>query len=172
MVKYTHGYGSVSPRSSQKVLEYSAFFYPLSSPMIYSAGLLVYVREVLSTGLFWQIYVPAYLLLLLGWYTIRRWMIKPDDMPAPLNKLSILSIVPFVRSRYDFLNWGFQSTGQTVFRFRLLDVGPLLRLLVILLKCCSIRNRWWQFSAKAAGLRFSRLKGSTYTLGSTICLVV
>ena len=43
-------------------------------------------------------------------------------MPVSLNSLSISNIVPFVRNRYHFLSWGFQSTGQTVFRFRLLNV--------------------------------------------------
>ena len=140
--------------------------------MIYSAGLLVYVRGVLSTGLFWQIYVPIYLLLILGGYNVRRWMTKPDDMPASLNKLSVLNIVPFVRSRYDFLNWGFQSTGETVFRFRLFNVGHLPCTLAALLTPRSDRNRWWPFPVKAADRRFLRLKGLTYTLEPTTCLVV
>lgn len=140
--------------------------------MVYSAGLSVYVREVLSTGIFWQIYVPIYLLLLLGVYNARRWMTKPDDMPAPLIKLSILNIVPFVRSRYDFLNWGFQSTGKTVFRFRLFNVGHLPCTLAALLKPCSDRNGWWPFLVKAEDRRFLRLKGLTYTPEPTTCLVV
>lgn len=89
---------------------------------MHPAGLLVFVREVLTKGLFWQICVLVILLLLLCEYAVRWWTIKRDDTPATLNSLSISNIIPFVRNRYDFLNWGFQSTGETVFRFRLLNV--------------------------------------------------
>jgi len=93
---------------------------------MHPAGLSVFVQEVLTTGLFWQICVLIILLLLLCEYAVCWWTGKKDGMPASLNGLSISTIVPFVRNRYDFLNWGFQSTGETVFRFRLLNVrhGP------------------------------------------------
>lgn len=86
------------------------------------AGLTVFVREVLTLGLFWQICVLVILLLLLCEYVLCWWSAKRSDMPVLLNGLSISNILPFVRNRYDFLNWGFQSTGETVFRFRLLNV--------------------------------------------------
>ena len=114
----------------------------------------MFVREVLTTGLFWQICVLLILLLLLCEYAVRWWTTKWDDMPTALNSLSISTIVPFVRNRYDFLNWGFQSTRETVFRFRLLNVRHALYTLITLLTRWLHRNRWWQFPVKAADQRF------------------
>ena len=93
---------------------------------MHPAGLSVFVLEVPTTGLFWQICVLLILLLLLCDYAVRWWTAKRDDMPASLSSLSISTIVPFVRNRYDFLNRGFQSTGETLFRFRLLNVRHTL----------------------------------------------
>lgn len=73
-------------------------------------------------GLFWQIGVVLILFLFLCEYVVRWWTTRGDDIPVSLNCLSISTIVPFVRNRYDFLNRGFQSTGETVFQFRLLNV--------------------------------------------------
>ena len=89
---------------------------------MHPAGLSVFVREVLTARLFWLICALVILSLLLYERAIRWWTTKGDDMPTSLDSLSISTIVPFVRNRYDFLNWGFQSTGETVFRFRLLNV--------------------------------------------------
>lgn len=89
---------------------------------MHPAGLLVFVREVLTTGLFWQIAILLIIFLFLCEYVVHWWTTKGDDIPASLNSLSISTLVPFVRNRYDFLNWGFQSTGETVFQFRLLNV--------------------------------------------------
>jgi len=93
---------------------------------MHPAGLSVFVQDVLTTGLFWQVCVLVIILLLLCEYAVRWWTAKRDDMPVSLNSLSISTIVPFVSNRYDFLNWGFQSTGETVFRFRLLNVRHVL----------------------------------------------
>jgi len=89
---------------------------------MHPAGLSVFVREVLTPGLLWLICALAILSLLLYECAVRWWAIGGADMPTSLNSLSISTIVPFVRNRYDFLNRGFQSTGETVFRFRLLNV--------------------------------------------------
>ena len=97
---------------------------------MHPGGLSVFVREVLTTGLFWQTCVLVILSLFLCAHIGLWWATKGDDMPTPLNSLSISTIIPFVRNRYDFLNWGFQSTGETVFRFRLLNVRHFLRTLV------------------------------------------
>ena len=118
------------------------------------AGLSVFIREVLTTGLFWQICVLVILLLLLCEYAVRWWTTNGADMPTPLNSLSISNIVPFVRNRYDFLNWGFQKTGETVFGFRLLNVRYLQGAQVTLLTRCFNRNKWWLSPAKAADQRF------------------
>ena len=93
---------------------------------MHPTGLSVFVRDVLTTGLFWQICVLFILLLLPCQYAVRWWTTNKDDMPASLNSLSISTIAPFVRNRYDFLNRGFQSTGEAVFRFRLLNVRHIL----------------------------------------------
>jgi hypothetical protein len=111
-------------------------------------------------------------LLLLCEYAVHRWTTKRDDMPSSLNSLSISNIVPFVRNRYDFLNWGFQSTGETVFQFRLLTVRHVQCTPVTLLTRRFNRNQWWPFPVKAADQRFWRLRVSTYTLASRTCSVV
>jgi hypothetical protein len=94
---------------------------------MHPAGLSVFVREVLATGLFWQIGVVLILFLFVCEHVVRWWTAKGDDIPASLNSLSISTIIPFVRNRYDFLNRGFQSTGETVFQFRLLTVRHIHR---------------------------------------------
>lgn len=119
-----------------------------------AAGLSVFVREVLPTGLFWQICVLVIILLLVCEYAVRWWTTKEDDMPVLSSGLSISTIGPFVRNRYDFLNWGFQRTGETVFRFRLLNVHHFLCALITLLTRQFHRNQWWPFQAKAADRRF------------------
>jgi sterol 14-demethylase len=121
---------------------------------MHPAGLSVFVREVLTTGLFWQICVLVIILLLVCEYAVRWWTAKTDDMPTSLNGLSISTIVPFVRNRYDFLNWGFQNTGETVFRFRLFTVRHFLSALITLLTRWFHRNQWWPFPVKAADQRF------------------
>jgi hypothetical protein len=42
---------------------------------------------------------------------------------ASLPGLFIFNISPFYYRRFDFLKWGFQMTGHSVFQFRLLRVG-------------------------------------------------
>lgn len=139
---------------------------------MHPAGLSVFVRDVLTTGPFWHIAVLIILLLLLCEYAVYRWTAKRDDTPSSLNSLSISNIVPFVRNRYDFLNWGFQSTGETVFQFRLFNVRHVQCASVTLLTCCFNRNQWWPSPAKAADQPFWRLRVLTYTLASRICSVV
>ena len=115
---------------------------------MHSAGLSVFVRDVLTTGLFWQICVLVILLLLLCEYAVRWWTPKRDDMPTSLRSLSIFTIIPFVRNRYDFLNWGFQSTGETVFRFRLLNVRHVPYPSITLFKRCFIEICGGRFRRK------------------------
>jgi sterol 14-demethylase len=45
-----------------------------------------------------------------------------NEAPKSLPGLPFLSIVPFFRQRYDFLNWGFRVTGQSTFQFQLMNV--------------------------------------------------
>jgi len=44
------------------------------------------------------------------------------DTPVKLPGHPFLAIFPFFRQRFDFLNWGFQVTGQPIFQFQLLRV--------------------------------------------------
>jgi hypothetical protein len=47
---------------------------------------------------------------------------------ATLPGFFIFNVIPFFQKRYDFLNWGFAATGDSIFQFRLLRVRlfPLL----------------------------------------------
>lgn len=47
---------------------------------------------------------------------------EPADAPTSLPCSSLFAITPFFRQRYNFLNWGFHATGQSVFKFNLLRV--------------------------------------------------
>ncbi|KAJ7167321.1 cytochrome P450 [Mycena crocata] len=49
--------------------------------------------------------------------------LQEDGLEAPksLPGLPCLSIIPFFRQRYDFLNWGFRVTGQSMFQFQLMN---------------------------------------------------
>jgi hypothetical protein len=53
--------------------------------------------------------------------------LQEDGLQAPtsLPGLPFLSIVPFFRQRYDFLNWGFHVTGDSNFQFQLMSVCPV-----------------------------------------------
>ena len=117
-------------------------------------GLTVFAQEVLTPGLFWEICVLVILLLVLFEYAVHWWTTQRGDMPMSLNSLSISNIVPFVRNRYDFLNWGFQSTGETVFRFRLLNVRHVQCAFLTLLTRYPNRSQWSPFPVKAADQRF------------------
>ncbi|KAF7360448.1 hypothetical protein MVEN_00775200 [Mycena venus] len=44
-----------------------------------------------------------------------------DEAPKSLPGPPFLSIIPFFRQRYDFLNWGFHVTGQPTFQFKLMN---------------------------------------------------
>ena len=53
------------------------------------------------------------------------------NSPVSFSDSWIFAIWPFFRNRFDFLNAGFRSTGQTLFKFKLLFVrcsSALLRL--------------------------------------------
>jgi sterol 14-demethylase len=44
------------------------------------------------------------------------------DAPVKLPGHPLLAVFPFFRQRFNFLNWGFQVTGQSIFQFQLLLV--------------------------------------------------
>ena len=99
-----------------------------------------------TPGLVWQLCVLVILLLLLCEHVDCWWTTKRGDIPVSLNSLSVSNIVPFVRNHYEFLNFGFQSTGETLFWFQPLNVRhvrspSLMSFLHINLN----RNKWCPF---------------------------
>ncbi|KAJ6473585.1 cytochrome P450 [Mycena vitilis] len=76
------------------------------------------------------------------------------EVPKSLPGLPYLSIVPFFRRRYDFLNWGFHVTGQSTFQFQLMSNT------VIVLSGASARKAF--FAAKGFDLTegFKMLSGA------------
>lgn len=84
-------------------------------------GPYVFVQGALRASLFWETCVCFILFFVLRRYASRWWISKENTLPVSLSNFSIFNIIPFVYNRYDFLSLGFQATGETVFRFRLLN---------------------------------------------------
>jgi hypothetical protein len=65
-----------------------------------------------------------------------------DRYPVALPRSSISTAWPFFCRRFDFLNAGFQSTGQSLFKFKLFKVGCFANgyFFVSHLQLCSIRS--------------------------------
>ncbi|KAF8889672.1 cytochrome P450 [Infundibulicybe gibba] len=87
--------------------------------MPYSVGLQSAATAFLSAGFGTQftLAVVIFIAISLALSSIER---SEPDSPASLPGYSIFSIHPFFRRRYDFLNWGFHATGQSIFQFKLL----------------------------------------------------
>ena len=89
--------------------------------MPYSVGLQSATTAFLSAGFATQftVAVIAFLSIIFITSALQK---ESVDAPKFLPGYSIFHIVPFFRQRHDFLNWGFQATGQNVFQFKLLLV--------------------------------------------------
>ncbi|KAF9051577.1 cytochrome P450 [Panaeolus papilionaceus] len=87
--------------------------------MPYSVGLESAAHAFLSAGFATQftIAVITFLLIILITSALQK---EGVDSPKFLPGHSLFHITPFFRRRYDFLNWGFQATGQNIFQFNLL----------------------------------------------------
>ncbi|KXN82198.1 Lanosterol 14-alpha demethylase [Leucoagaricus sp. SymC.cos] len=87
--------------------------------MPYAIGLQAAANAFVSAGFATQftIAVIAFLSIVLIASAFQN---DAPDAPVSLPGLSLSHIVPFYRRRFDFLNWGIQATGQSVFRFKLL----------------------------------------------------
>ncbi|KJA23068.1 hypothetical protein HYPSUDRAFT_138141 [Hypholoma sublateritium FD-334 SS-4] len=87
--------------------------------MPYSVGLQSAATAFLSAGFATQftLAVIAFLAIVLITSSLQK---EGPDAPKFLPGFSLFHIIPFFRQRYDFLNWGFQATGQNVFQFQLL----------------------------------------------------
>ncbi|KAF8737882.1 hypothetical protein AX14_012256 [Amanita brunnescens Koide BX004] len=87
--------------------------------MPYAVGLHAAATAFLSSGFSIQFAVAVFLLLVIV-VLISQDKSEPDD-PVCLPCWSLFNIMPFFRKRYDFLNWGFEATGQDIYQFKLLN---------------------------------------------------
>jgi hypothetical protein len=89
--------------------------------MPYSVGMQLAATAFLSSGFAIQFAVAVLVFLVI----ISFIPASQEDVDAPksLPGNSLFHITSFFRKRYDFLNWGFQATGQNIFQFNLLRVG-------------------------------------------------
>ena len=88
--------------------------------MPYTVGLQSAATAFLSSGFAVQIAVAVIIFLVI----ISVISVSQEDVDAPrsLPGNSLFHITSFFHKRYDFLNWGFQATGQNIFQFSLLRV--------------------------------------------------
>jgi len=89
--------------------------------MPYCVGLESAANAFLSAGFPTQLAlaVVIFLAIVISLSAVQK---EPADAPASLPCFSLFAIAPFFRQRYNFLNWGFYATGQSVFKFNLLRV--------------------------------------------------
>ncbi|KAJ7126062.1 cytochrome P450 [Mycena epipterygia] len=88
--------------------------------MPYIIGLHSAASAFLSAGFATQFTVAVVICLVIVLITASLQEDGPEA-PTSLPGLPFLSIVPFFRQRYDFLNWGFHITGQSIFQFQLMS---------------------------------------------------
>ncbi|EMD35539.1 hypothetical protein CERSUDRAFT_116287 [Gelatoporia subvermispora B] len=103
------------------------------------AVLATFLPERVATWI--SIASPVVVFLLWLWAVVTREE-EGDHVPVSLPESQLLSVSPFFRSRFDFLRRGFELTGQSVYKFK------LLRNTVIVLSGESARREFFQ----AAGL--------------------
>lgn len=109
--------------------------------MPYSVGLQAASIALLSAGFATQATIAVVLLILIILVASSHSedASRKEDAPVSLPVHSVLAITPFFRRRFDFLNWGFQVTGQSMFQFKLLQVRGifiLFRWTLILSMAC------------------------------------
>lgn len=88
--------------------------------MPYSVGLQLAATAFLSSGFAIQFAVAVVVFLVI--ISVTSASQEDVDAPKSLPGYSLFHITSFFRKRYDFLNWGFQATGQNIFQFNLLRV--------------------------------------------------
>ncbi|KAJ7266889.1 cytochrome P450 [Mycena haematopus] len=88
--------------------------------MPYIIGLHSAAAAFLSAGFATQFSVAVVICLVIVLVTASH-VEDGDEAPISLPGPPFLSIVPFFRRRYDFLNWGFHVTGQSTFQFQLMN---------------------------------------------------
>jgi hypothetical protein len=92
--------------------------------MPYSVGLQAAAAALLGAGVP-VIFTTAIIIFLLIVSIASSFQKDSVDTPASLPVQSLFAIMPFFRRRYDFLNWGFQASGHSIFQFNLLRVSTL-----------------------------------------------
>ena len=88
--------------------------------MPYSVGLQLGATAFLSSGFAIQFAVAVVVFLVI--ISVTSTSQEVVDAPRSLPGYSLFHITSFFRKRYEFLNWGFQATGQNIFQFNLLRV--------------------------------------------------
>ncbi|KAF8629735.1 hypothetical protein AX15_003294 [Amanita polypyramis BW_CC] len=88
--------------------------------MPYAVGIQAVATAFLSAGFSVQFTVALLLLLAIILFITSLEKSEPDE-PAYLPCWSLCTIMPFFSRRYDFLNWGFEVTGQSIYQFKLLN---------------------------------------------------
>ena len=88
--------------------------------MPYSVGLQLAAAAFLSSGFAIQFAIAAVVFLVI--ISVTSASHEDVDTPKSLPGYTLFHITSFFRKRYDFLNWGFQVTGQNIFQFNLLRV--------------------------------------------------
>ncbi|KAJ6495285.1 cytochrome P450 [Mycena sanguinolenta] len=88
--------------------------------MPYTVGLHSAAAAFLSAGFATQFSVAVVICLVIVLVTAYH-VEDGDEAPQSLPGPPFLSIVPFFRQRYDFLNWGFHVTGQSTWQFQLMN---------------------------------------------------
>jgi sterol 14-demethylase len=134
--------------------------------MPYCLGLQAAAEAFLSIGLATQftLAVVAFLLIVT---IISAFQKDGVDSPTSLPGSSLFSVYPFFRRRYDFLNWGFHATGQSIFRFNLLRVSIITSLFLSPLTN-PLQNTVVVVSGESARQAFFTAKGLDLTEGFKI----
>lgn len=127
------------------------FRFPRTS-MPYSIGLQAANVALLSAGLATHIAtaIVVLLLILIVASSCAEDPSKKEDAPISLPGISLLAIVPFFRQRFDFINWGFQATGRSIYQFKLLRVSsfPLSSFISLIFADIEHRHyRLWRICA-------------------------
>lgn len=90
--------------------------------MPFTAGLQVAASLFATAGFSIQFTVAVILLLLIVTVVNSYYEGAPDE-PKSLQGFTLLTIYPFFKERFTFLNWAISATDSTVFQFKLLRVS-------------------------------------------------
>ncbi|PFH49347.1 hypothetical protein AMATHDRAFT_76242 [Amanita thiersii Skay4041] len=89
--------------------------------MPYAVGIQAAVIAFLSAGFPVHLAIAVVLFFAILYFLASSLENFDPDEPPSLPCCSLFAIVPFFRRRYDFLTWGFEATGNSIFKFKLLQ---------------------------------------------------